>query len=65
MKLIEPRDEADWWIKLRPLKFFGAPPILRMRRFLKAALRSYGFRAEHYYQDHQRVPQEYSEGAGI
>jgi len=37
--------DSDWLIRLRPLKSFGAPPVCRMKRLLKAALRAFGFRA--------------------
>lgn len=36
-------EDPDVLIVLRPLRRFGAPPIARLKRLLKAAKRSYGF----------------------
>jgi hypothetical protein len=35
----------NYRVTLRPLPNRQAPPIIRLRQFLKAALRSYGFQA--------------------
>jgi len=41
----EDEDEVLYRIVLRPVPMAGyAPPIIRLRRFLKAALRQYGLR---------------------
>lgn len=56
----------DWFLRLRPLRNFGAPVICRLRRLLKASLRAYGFRAEGYWQAWQRAGEHhYQDGGGI
>lgn len=36
----------DWVLRLRPLRSHSAPPTARIRKLLKTALRTCGFRAE-------------------
>lgn len=38
-------DLSDWWIKVRPLPH-DVPAAVRVRRFIKAALRAYSLKAE-------------------
>jgi hypothetical protein len=41
----EPDDLSPWWILVRPLPR-DVPAAIRVRRFLKAALRAYGLKCE-------------------
>lgn len=52
MELPEYREDADWIIRLRPMKGFAAPAGRRMARLVKSALRCFGFRTVTYYQPH-------------
>jgi len=43
-RLCGEEDEEDVVLVLRPMRRFGAPPIARLKRLLKAAKRCYGFK---------------------
>ena len=40
----KPSDKPTFAIVLQAVPWEGAPPIIRLRKFLKAALRSYGLK---------------------